>query len=487
MVKSAMGWLIVTVCWISAVPAQEPESDKRTSPPAVPETDSVTAPDTGAVLTAPKVPAPENVTIVDQALAKAKSLRKYLIIAVYDDDCEECDQYEANTFVDPKVTEWLEQHAELLRLRLSEPVGRNFAEAHAIGGFPTVLFLSDDGRELGRRFGYLNPMRFLAKANRVFQFSKSMRSRGSTTWRGEDQILATMAHAATLTAEGKHEQAFEQYLWCIEHRASHSPVFQVKHLGKLIDGFAELAKAYQPAEKELEAWLSRARRSTLGRDARDTYSFYAIRHICRVLGREEEILAHYDRLKKKWGQTTAVDSFAVLLYDPLLKARRYDELVYSVDTPEHVNVFLEQARKGRYDREYVRKNLTERYEVLMGVGQFPDARDVATKLERFDPSARTYFLLAKAGLRSKRPNDDNIVQARKAVEKTKLKDAEAVILFAKLLTAKRLKYPEAINTLRNALQAAESQDDRAALQACLDDVKAGKQWDVKWSGRRRNP
>ena len=169
MVKSAMGWLIVTVCWISAAPAQEPESDKRTSPPAVPETDSVTAPDTGAVLTAPKVPAPENVTIVDEALAKAKNLRKYLIIAVYDDDCEECDQYEATTFVDPEVTEWLERHAELLRLRISEPVGRNFAEAHAIGEVPTVLFMSDDGRELGRRFGYLNDMRFLAKANRVFQ------------------------------------------------------------------------------------------------------------------------------------------------------------------------------------------------------------------------------------------------------------------------------------------------------------------------------
>ncbi|HWQ11080.1 MAG TPA: hypothetical protein VN436_18295, partial [Holophaga sp.] len=62
---------------------------------------------------------------------------------------------------DPRVSAWIEAHAVAVRLD-TDKVRPDLARPLRILGYPTVLVLDGDGRELRRLLGFQGPERMLA-------------------------------------------------------------------------------------------------------------------------------------------------------------------------------------------------------------------------------------------------------------------------------------------------------------------------------------
>lgn len=422
---------------------------------------------------APAKTAPDNP--FDQALSRAKTERKYLVVVVLDKDCPDCDRLAAETLKDADVAKWLEQRAVVLQLSRAESVGENFATSHAVNDFPAVLVFAGDGLELGRQAGYFTPSRFLIKMNAVIESDAIRGEGGLRNWAGEDVVLGAIDRAASLTAEGKHEEALKEYVWCFEHRAAHSPLFVAMNLHRLVAGLADLAQKHGPAKQELLDRLAAAEQETLTKERADTFGLYLIKHGYLALGDEAKIVSHYDRMKARFPKGAGAPAFARLIFEPLLHARRYEDLRPAVDAPEHVDVYLDESRKLRRPPEEVRRLLGTRYEVLLGLGDHEEAETVASKLMGYDQnSPKSLTALAAAAMRSGRAGDPHVAMARKAYLATDGKDLLTVQTLAMLLGQRNPRDDEAQNLLVNAIKAATNEPERKVLGDCLRDIQAGR-------------
>ena len=95
------------------------------------------------------------------ALAAAKSSGKLVVVDVGAEWCVECKELDAKTWPDPRVSAWIEAHAVAVRLD-TDKVRPDLARPLRILGYPTVLVLDGEGRELRRLLGFQGPERMLA-------------------------------------------------------------------------------------------------------------------------------------------------------------------------------------------------------------------------------------------------------------------------------------------------------------------------------------
>ncbi|RKY50777.1 MAG: thiol:disulfide interchange protein [Candidatus Neomarinimicrobiota bacterium] len=97
----------------------------------------------------------------DTVLAQADEEDRYVMIDFYSDSCIPCKELDAITFRHPGVVEVLNGFT-VVKVDLTRG-GENLIEAYDIKGFPTVVFLDPDGRELRdfRLLGYEKPDDFL--------------------------------------------------------------------------------------------------------------------------------------------------------------------------------------------------------------------------------------------------------------------------------------------------------------------------------------
>ena len=422
---------------------------------------------------------PDQVDPLAEGLARARQERKYLLVVVYEDDCEECTRFEETVFKAANVARWIERHAVLARLNDSQPTGRNFAVAGRIHTFPTVLFLANDGRELGRQVGYVTAPRFLIMIYAAIR-SDAIRGDGlMDPWAGQDVVLGAMDKAGVLMVEGKFDEALEWYVWCFEHRAARSPIFVITHLPPLIDALARLGERHPPAKKELINRIAIAEHNIVFKRQIRAFWFYIVKHGNLTLGREDKILALYDVLKHNWPGGAAQQAFGKFIYEPLLHARRYEDLGYSVNNPEELDTYFSQLNPRQQGKTEARRLLSRRYEVLLGLGRDADAAEVANRLIGFDRSAATFLSLAQAGYRSGRATRDLLHYARNANLMTDGKDNQAVMVLARLLAMNSETKPEALQLLNRALGRVELENTRKALRECLTEVQAAEPLEQK--------
>ena len=106
----------------------------------------------------PKVEAAGKTDPFSDALALAVQEHKYLLVAVYQDECEDCTRLDENVFKLSRVAQWIERYAIVIRFNKSESIGKTFADTYRIDTFPTVLFMAniaepDPERAPGEREG----------------------------------------------------------------------------------------------------------------------------------------------------------------------------------------------------------------------------------------------------------------------------------------------------------------------------------------------
>jgi thiol:disulfide interchange protein DsbD len=93
---------------------------------------------------------------LDGALARARSDGRPVLVDVYARWCAECKELDRNTWPDPQVAAWLRDQAVPVRID-TFAVRKDLADRLGILGYPTVILLDPQGRELRRTLGYLPP------------------------------------------------------------------------------------------------------------------------------------------------------------------------------------------------------------------------------------------------------------------------------------------------------------------------------------------
>lgn len=95
----------------------------------------------------------------DEALARARSEKRLLLVDVYTDWCGWCKKLDREVFGDPRVAE---ASRGLVAVRINaEKEGEKVAQRYDVQGYPTVLFVDGSGGVVKRIDGYVDAAEML--------------------------------------------------------------------------------------------------------------------------------------------------------------------------------------------------------------------------------------------------------------------------------------------------------------------------------------
>jgi len=95
----------------------------------------------------------------DAAFERARSDDKVVLVDVYADWCVWCRRLDTTTYRDQKVVSFVRDRMVPVKVNADRDLRR--VDDLRVGGLPTILVLSPDGREVGRIPGYLPAAEFL--------------------------------------------------------------------------------------------------------------------------------------------------------------------------------------------------------------------------------------------------------------------------------------------------------------------------------------
>ena len=102
---------------------------------------------------------------LDQALEKAKTDGKVVMVDFYTVWCGPCKLLDQKTWTDDKVKEWLRE--KTVAVKFDAEKEEVLAEKYRIESYPTLLFVNPDGSELGRISSFVKPNDFLKRADQI--------------------------------------------------------------------------------------------------------------------------------------------------------------------------------------------------------------------------------------------------------------------------------------------------------------------------------
>ena len=339
-------------------------------------------------------------------LAAAKEGKRLVLVDFYTDWCAPCKKLDETTWKDEGVRTWLSGQAVCLKVDAEK--NEALAEKYRINAYPTVLLLKPDGTEIDRLVGYRDAKTFLSDAAAALEGNDSLaRARKKLDGDGRDDPMLRMTYGDALAQKGRTEDALSEYLWCFDHGLEHNRAFVGVRLSFLLGRIVQLGRAHPPALDALRARRDAARKALEGgkADFDEAMGFTALND---NLGEPEQTLAVYDKIKGETSEPPLVRQYLFdQSLDPLLKARRYKDVVAHADPKAAVraliarhdhskSAFPDDARLRAFMKQKVCTDGAKYYESLVGAGDRTGAAEVAALLAGFAPADAYPALIAAA-------------------------------------------------------------------------------------------
>jgi len=93
----------------------------------------------------------------NEALSKAQNEHKPIMIDFYADWCVPCKRLDSDTYSDEALGAFLNDNFVSLKSNVDKS---NLGKNYGITAIPTIVFVSPEGTEIGRRVGYRTPDQF---------------------------------------------------------------------------------------------------------------------------------------------------------------------------------------------------------------------------------------------------------------------------------------------------------------------------------------
>jgi thiol:disulfide interchange protein len=89
----------------------------------------------------------------EEAKAKAKAENKIIFVDAYAVWCGPCKWMDVHVFSDERVGAFFNEHFISYKFDMEKGEGPDFARTYAVRGYPTLLFVAGDGKEVHRTMG----------------------------------------------------------------------------------------------------------------------------------------------------------------------------------------------------------------------------------------------------------------------------------------------------------------------------------------------
>ena len=99
---------------------------------------------------------------MDDALSRAQSENKPIMIDFYADWCGPCRQLDRDTYSDDALSAFLNENLVCLKINVDK--NKTLASNYNIVSIPAIVFLSPDGTRIGKWVGFTPPARFYQDA-----------------------------------------------------------------------------------------------------------------------------------------------------------------------------------------------------------------------------------------------------------------------------------------------------------------------------------
>jgi hypothetical protein len=361
---------------------------------------------------------------VDGALAAALAEKKPAVIYFRGAGDPACERMEREVFTDPTLSRWLAEQTVAVRIDLdgAEETQRRFA----VESVPSVVFLLASGQELDRLGGFRTAQEVFEEAPKIVRGGEALAEARRRFAESAATPLAHVKFARVLAALERHGAALERYLWAWDNGAF-DPSF-ARDRSKVVPlEIASLAQRYKPAHRALVERRNAAG-VALGELAEGADGVRLARDFGSInvaLKKERETLEVFDALAS--GGKAPQPVLAALLDEgvaPLLaSAGRFTDLLAARgDVLAHFDLLVAQYARDVADASAyaqlaessstpdavdtaqrvieIRRNQTVSEaatycEALVATGAKDTAREVAARIGRAIPRARTYFALAR--------------------------------------------------------------------------------------------
>jgi len=97
----------------------------------------------------------------EEVLAKAKSENKNVMIDFYTDWCNWCVELDKVVYANSEVAEYANEEQINWKIDAEKGEGIELTKRYNVKGFPTIIFIDPDGKEIDRIVGFLKPADFL--------------------------------------------------------------------------------------------------------------------------------------------------------------------------------------------------------------------------------------------------------------------------------------------------------------------------------------
>lgn len=101
---------------------------------------------------------------LEAAIEEAQKQDRPILVDVYSDWCAACFELDQNTWPDESIRDYIQKNYIAIRIDMDK-IRPDLAKRYQIIGYPTILVLNTEGREMKRALGYRGPQEMLQFIN----------------------------------------------------------------------------------------------------------------------------------------------------------------------------------------------------------------------------------------------------------------------------------------------------------------------------------